>query len=124
MAARSVSYGGGLVALAAAAGVALSLYAYFLRASIAGSVGLLIVIGTTAVMLVAALVLAGLPRLPRWLRALLWFGVVVDALGTGFAAWLLELDLLIAFMGVVLLCWLLHLLSGGRSAAPARPAHA
>jgi hypothetical protein len=107
-----------LLAVAAAAGTALSIYAYFNSESVNHTAGVLLVIATAAVMVIAALALAGLRFLPRWLRAIGLVLLLIDIVGTGLAAWFLELELLMAFMGVALLGWLLHLIVGSRKPRP------
>lgn len=112
------AYGMLLLAVAAAAGTALSIYAYFNSEAVNHTAGVLLVIATAAVMVIAALALAGLRFLPRWLRTIGLVLLLIDILGTGLAAWFLELQLLMAFMGVALLGWLLHLLTGPRKPRP------
>ncbi|HEY1933277.1 MAG TPA: hypothetical protein VGG99_14795 [Acetobacteraceae bacterium] len=112
------AYGMLLLAAAAAAGTALSIYAYFNSEAINHTAGVLLVIATTAAMVIAALAVAGLHFLPRWLRALSLVLLLIDVIGTGIAAWFLETQLLIAFMGVALLGWLLHLIAGPRELRP------
>ncbi len=123
VAAASRSLGGWLVALGAAAALVTSVVGYFASQALGGTVGELIVIGATVILLAAALVLSLARALPRWLRVLLWAGVLIDAAGTFFCAWLLESQWLMAFMALALLGWLGHVtLGGGR--AQGRPAHA
>ena len=110
-----------LLALAAAAGTGLAIYAYFYNEGINHTDGVLLVMGTSAIMAVAAVVLAWFPRLPRWLRGIGLLLVLIDIAGTALAAWFLETQLLMAFMGVALLGWLLHLVAGPPRVPRRRP---
>jgi len=104
--------GAGLIAIAAAVGLAISVYNYLMPvsllepdSSVTGTAGALLVVASSAIILVAALVLAAGSG-GRALRAFLVAGCLVGVLGTGFAAYLLDtLPLLIA-MAVCLIGWL------------------
>ncbi|HSV01780.1 MAG TPA: hypothetical protein VLI41_01115 [Phenylobacterium sp.] len=101
-------YGRWLMALAAAAGLVVSLVAYFNRGGgIAHTGGAALVIASTAILLVAALVLALALAAPAWLRGLLLAGCLLDLLGTGLAAFFLHAWLLLALMIIGLVGWLL-----------------
>lgn len=112
--------GGWLVVGASAAGLVLALLAYFVDWGVNHTIGALIVTITTAIMLAASLLVA-LARLPRWLRILLLLGIAADIIGTGVAAYFLETDILLGFMGLAAIGFVVMLF--GR-AAPARPAAA
>ncbi|MET4632337.1 MULTISPECIES: hypothetical protein [Kaistia] len=118
MSTRSASLstsGAWLMALAALAGLAVSIANYFNRDSgIAGEPGTLLVIASTAIMLVAALILARASRLGGFLRGFLVIGCLVDIFGTGFAAYLLESQALLWLMVAGLVGWLLHVFGPAR----------
>ncbi len=111
-----------MLALAAAAGTALSIYAFFLSAGISHTQGIASLIGSNAIMVVAALAIATAPGIPRLLRGIILFLLLIDILATGIAAWFLESWVMMAFMAVALLGWFLHLLFGPRR-QPAPPPH-
>jgi len=114
-------YGIWLTALAAAAGLVVSLVAYFDRGGgIDHTGGAALVIVSSAILLLAALVLALAPGAPGWLRGLLLAGCLLDLLGTGLAAFFLHAWLLLALMAVGLLGWLVAMFAGGSTAAAAR----
>ncbi|HTW71893.1 MAG TPA: hypothetical protein VME47_18555 [Acetobacteraceae bacterium] len=112
---RRAAHGLLLLALAATAATALSIFAYFNSEAINHTAGLLLVICTSAVMAVAALALGTMRFFPRWLRATGLLLLLIDIFGTGIAAWFLEARGLLALMGVALLAWLLHLATGPRT---------
>lgn len=112
-------YGLLLLALAAAAGTALSIFNYYVDIGINHTDGVLVVILTTALMWIAALFLAAARSLWSWLRALLLFLLLIDIIGTGVAGYFLESQVLMAFMGVAFLAWVAHVLFGpGRRPRP------
>ncbi|WP_297691913.1 hypothetical protein [Phenylobacterium sp.] len=111
------------MAIVAAAGLIASLFAYFQRGGgISHTGGAALVIVSTAIMLVATLVLALAQGAPGWLRGLLLAGCLIDDLGTGLAAYFLHAWLLVALMVVGLAGWLIAMLAG-RGGAAAREAH-
>lgn len=112
-----------LIALGAAIGLAVSVYNYFSPlgflspySNTAGTAGALLVVGSTAIMLVAGLVLATLPR-SRALVVFALLGCLVDILGTGFAALLLDSLPLLAAMVIAAVGWLMWVF--GRRPTPA-----
>ena len=107
-----------LTALAAAAGTALAIHAWFFSEGINHTDGVLVVMCSSALVAVAAMFIAGVRRVPSWLRALVLLGMLFDIFGTGIAAWFLETQVLMAFMGVALLGWVLHLAAGPGRAPP------
>lgn len=110
-----VTSGAWLMALAALAGLAVSIANYFSRDSgIAGEPGTLLVIASTAILLVAAVILARAARLGGFLRGFLVIGCLIDIFGTGFAAYLLESQALLWLMAVALVGWLLHVFGPAR----------
>lgn len=103
------SLGAWIMALAALAGLIVSILNYFNRDSgIAGEPGTILVIVSTAILLAAALVLTRAGGLPAFLRWFLVIGCLVDILGTGFAAYLLESQALLLLMLPALVGWVLH----------------
>lgn len=109
------SWPGLTIAIAAAIALALILIDYFLpHGTIAHSWGALLVVISTALMLVAALAI-GLAALPRWLRLLLEVLLILDILGSGVCAWFLETYVILALMIVALIAWLAQI--GRRSAS-------
>jgi len=111
---RRPAYGLLLLALAAAAGTALSIFAYFHSEAISHTAGVLLVMCTSAAMAAAALALGTMRCFPRGLRGIGLVLLLIDIFGTGIAAWFLESQVLMAFMGVALLGWILHLATGPR----------
>ncbi|WP_201403325.1 hypothetical protein [Kaistia sp. 32K] len=106
--------GAWIMALAALAGLIVSILNYFNRDSgIAGEPGTILVIVSTAILLVAAVILAR-ARPGAFLRWFLVIGCLVDILGTGFAAYLLESQALLLLMLAALVGWILHV-AGRRS---------
>ncbi|WP_274426154.1 hypothetical protein [Chelativorans sp. YIM 93263] len=113
----------GLIALGAAAGLALSIFAYISRSSgINGTAGALLVIASTAAILLAALALTCWPAMRGWLRGTLLFLLLLGILGTGLAAHFLASVWLQVAMAVCLIGWLLAIM--GRKERPARHAYA
>jgi hypothetical protein len=110
-----------LIALGAGLGLLVAIYNYFSPAGFlspisdtAGTPGALLVIGSTAIMLVAGVVLAMEPRS----RFLTWFAVVgcfIDIIGTSFAAMLLDSTPLLICMAISAIGWLVWMF-GPRSA--------
>jgi hypothetical protein len=79
-----------------------------------GTLGALIVVGSTALMLVAAAAV--------WLgyaRKTLMVLILLDILGTGFAAYMLEANVLVGFIALASIAWLIGVFAGGRPRAPA-----
>ncbi len=111
---RLTKYGIWLVALAAVVGLILSVIAYFIpHGPIAASWGALLVIVSTALMLIAAVLIA-LAQIPQWLVILFEVLIILDIIGTGVCAYFLEAYALLAFMVIALVGWALQPLSGSR----------
>lgn len=103
----------GLIALGAAAGLALSIFAYVERSSgINGTAGAMLVVASSAAILLAALALASWPGMWRGLRGLLLFLLLLGILGTGLAAYFLMSIWLLVAMAVCLIGWLLAISRG------------
>jgi hypothetical protein len=109
---RQSSWGLLLLALAAAAGTALAIYSYFLDLGINHTDGVLVVIGSTVIMWIAALVLAWARGMWWWPRGIIVVLLLLDVVGTGVAGYFLEKQVLMAFMGVAFLGWLAHVVLG------------
>ncbi|MGN6374520.1 MAG: pyrroloquinoline quinone-dependent dehydrogenase [Sphingomonas sp.] len=103
----------------AAVAVLLAIYGYVWAWGISGSLGALIVLGSTAILLLAVL-LVSFAKLPRWLAILLHVGIALDLIGTGAAAYFLESYWLLGFMVVTAIGWLGFLFGGGREASRSR----
>ncbi len=111
--------GNWLLVLAAAIAVAVSIFDYFWTGNgIHGTPGALLAALSTGAMLVAAAAMALIPDLPRWLRGILLVLIALDVLGTAFAAYMLEANILVAAMGLAAIGWIAHLTvsSGTREA--------
>lgn len=103
-------YGAFLMLIATLAGLATALYDYLApNTGITGTIGALLVLCTTFVLLLGILAVTPLRR-PRWLIGLLNLGIVVDAAGSGFASWLLESHLLTGLLGLTLIGWIIHII--------------
>lgn len=101
-----------LIIVGSLLGLLISIYNYFSPAGFlsplsdtAGSAGALLVIGSTALMLIAGLVL--LSGRFNVLAIVAIAGVLLDILGTGFAAMLLQSPPLLVAMAVAGIGWLL-----------------
>jgi hypothetical protein len=107
--------GGWLLLGSGAAGFLLSLIAYFRRDSgINHTPGALIVIISTALLVLAALALTRLAR-PAWARGMLTACLLLDVLGTGVAAWFLHAWALLAVDVLAALGWLIMVSPGSRA---------
>ena len=107
---NSQDWGGWLLIAAAVLGFLVALYDFFLAWGISYSIGSGIVVFSTAVMTVAALVIV-LARPARWVRIVLGIGLVLDFLGTALAAYFLDSYLLTVLALVAGLGWLIFVLS-------------
>jgi hypothetical protein len=115
--------GAWLMLIGSAGSLIASLIYYFWRGDgIAYTVGAGIVIGASAVMLIATLVMAIAVRRPWGLSAFLNIGTCVGVLGTGFAAWMLEANWVLGLMCLVGLGWLIHVILDPR-AEPVAPSN-
>jgi hypothetical protein len=107
---NSEKWGGWLLIAAAALGFLVALYDFFLAWGISYSIGSGIVVFSTAIMTVAALVIV-LVRPARWVRIVLGIGLVLDFLGTALAAYFLDSYLLTVLSLIAGLGWLIFVLS-------------
>jgi glycerol-3-phosphate acyltransferase PlsY len=121
---KPAAYGAWLVAIAAIVGFLASLMAYFTpHGPIAQSWGALLVLVSTALLLVA-LVLIARVSIPRWFFSVLEVLIVLDILGIGFCAYFLEAHVLFFFMAIALLGCILYVWRGDSPRAKGRNAHA
>jgi hypothetical protein len=103
--------GAHILLIAAAAALAISVFDFFWTGNgIHGTAGAgLVVISSALMVAAAALILAA--RMSRPQRGLLVVLVALDIVGTAFAAYLLEADLLLAAMAAAAVGWIVHLAS-------------
>lgn len=78
---------------------------------IAYTPGTYLVLISTALLLLGSLLLALARGMPRWLGGLVAFLILLDLLGTGLAAYLLQAEWLLGCMGVGLVAWLVHVIA-------------
>jgi hypothetical protein len=108
--------GQGLIAVTALIGLVITFVAYFLpHGTIAHQWGTLIVLVSTALMVMAALLILFQP-MPGWLVTTFRVLIILDILCTGICAYFLEFYTLLALMAVALIGWLIQ--RGGRSHYP------
>jgi len=105
----SPAYGTWLLDLASVVGLGASI-AYFLWPGdgIAGTPGVILVMVTLALMVLASLALSIWPAMARWLRGVLLFLILLDIVGTGFAGYMLEAWWIVGAMAVALIAWIVH----------------
>jgi hypothetical protein len=116
-------YGRWLLLASAVGGVAAAAVAMFREGNgIAYSGGAILVLVSTALLLVAALILCLYRSRPRWLTVLLAALMLLDLIGTGLAAYFLEAQALLALMALGLVGWLVFVLVDPGDARRAPPA--
>jgi quinoprotein glucose dehydrogenase len=100
--------------IVSALGVAMSIFNYFWTGNgIHGSLGALIVIGSTVLMAIAAAAIAfGVAS--GWVRSVLAVLILLDILGTGFAAYMLDAWVLVGLMVLAFIAWLVSAFADGR----------
>ena len=103
---------------ASALALIMSLVDYFTpHNGINGTLGVGVVIASTALMLIASAAIAfGFAR--GGVRTTLMVLILLDILGTGFAAYMLDSNALLAFMALALLAWLFAIFARGRARTP------
>jgi quinoprotein glucose dehydrogenase len=99
-----------LLPLAALIGLGAALFDYFYPDNgIHGTGGVLLVIASTAVMLILALALVRWGAAKRWAHGVLLVLLVIDIAGTGLAAYLLEAWWILGAMALALIGWLIDI---------------
>lgn len=113
--ARANDYGAWLLAAAALVGLCLSVFYYLAGSGIHGTPGTVLVIVSTALLLGASLVMALYRSKGLALRIFLDVATVLDVLGTGLAAYMLDAYPLVALMVIGFIGWLIHMIAGPRN---------
>lgn len=107
MGTRSAAAAGNwLIAAAAVAGLAVSIFNYLQPDGIGGIGGALLVIASSALILAASAVRALLTQ--PWLQISIGVLLFLGIIGTGLAAYMLEAWLLLALMALAMIGWLIH----------------
>lgn len=121
---RAGAFGAWLLCLAALVAVVLAAIGAFSAGNgIAFTPGSYLVLVTSALLLVGGLFLAFGHHLPRWIVVVMAILVLLDILGTGFAAWLLETNILLGAIAVAGLAWLIYIaIDPARESRPSTPA--
>ncbi len=70
---------------------------------------MVLVVVSTALMVLAAGSLTLWPAMPRWLRGVLMVLILLDVFGTGLASYMLEAWWLVGAMALALIGWIVHL---------------
>ena len=103
-------YGTSILLLGALIGLAEAIFDYFWTGNgIHGTAGVVLVIVSAALMVLAAGALTLWPAMPRWLRGVLLFLILLDVFGTGLASYMLEAWWLVGAMALALIGWIVHL---------------
>lgn len=106
------TYGLWVLALASLIAFAVTIYNFFDKSNgIHGTEGALLVVVSTALMLIASLVISVGRVRPRWFRVLLEVLILLDILGTGLAGYLLESWALVGLMVIALIGWLVYVVT-------------
>lgn len=101
--------GAWIVAVAGLIAFIVCLVDYFTpHGAIAQAWGTLLVVASTGLMLIAGFLLA-LIAMPRWLVVLFEVLLILDVLGTGFCAYMLEAPAVLFLMAIALIGWVVHL---------------
>lgn len=109
---QGTAYGAWLLLATAVIALILAAVATFNEGNgIAYTPGTYLVLISTALLLLGSLLLALARGMPRWLGGLLAFLLLLDLLGTGLAAYLLQTEWLLACIGAGLLAWLVHVVA-------------
>jgi len=94
-----------LLVIAALISFIILLIEYFVpHGTIAHSWGALLVVISTALMVIAGALIA-LKAVPHWLAVLFEILIILDIIGTGICAWFLETPVVLALMVVALIGW-------------------
>lgn len=106
---RRSDAGAWMITLSALIGFFVAIYNYNASDNgISGTPGALLVVASTIALIVAGFIL-GRDMGGRILHVILAFLALLGILGTGFAAWLLESNVLIVLMALCLTGWLIRL---------------
>jgi hypothetical protein len=109
-------WGGFLILLAGLLGAAIAWYGYNTASTgIDHSGGVLLVLATSLLMVLGALVVLIFGS--GAIAGLFLFLVLLDILGTGFAGYMLESDLIMAAMGLAAIGWLVRITGGSSRVA-------
>lgn len=109
---QGTAYGAWLLLAISAIALILAAVATFNEGNgIAYTPGTYLVLISTALMLLGSLLLALARSMPRWLGGLLTFLLLLDLLGTGLAAYLLQAEWLLGAVGAGLVAWLIHVVA-------------
>ena len=112
---RSVGW---LLVATSALSFAMSLIDYFTPENgIDGTSGVVLVVISTFLMLAASAAISS-DFAHGWARTILTFLILLDVLGTGLAAYMLEASVLLSLMVTVLIAWLFGAFAGGQSRPP------
>jgi quinoprotein glucose dehydrogenase len=115
--------GAWLLCLGALIALLISIFDFFWTGNgIHGTGGVLLVVVSSAVMLILGLALERWRAASSWAHGILLAVLLVDILGTGFAAYMLEAWWVLAFMVVALAGWLVDLTMGVAPTMKAAPA--
>jgi hypothetical protein len=110
MSGPAARYGTGLLVLGSLIGLGAALFDYFWTGNgIHGTPGALLVVITIALMFLGAAALTFWPAVPRWLRGILLFLILLDICGTGFAAYMLEAWWVVGAIALALLGCIVYL---------------
>ena len=111
---RPTPYGSWLMTIAAATAFILLLIDYLVpHGTIAHTDGALLVVISTALMFIAALLIT-LDAIPRWLVVLFEVLIILDIIGTAICAYFLETYVVLALMVLALIGWIALLSSNAR----------
>ena len=106
----------GIFLLAVLIALCLVLYDFFTVGSgIEYTIGDLIVICSTALLLCVGALLVFVPAVPWWLLLLLNLAILADIIGSGVAGYFLETDFVMGLLGVALLAWIALLVTRPRA---------
>ena len=121
--AQRPSFATWLLPVAAVLALAIAIFEYFWTGNgIHGTPGALLVVISSAALLLFAAWLALRPATPRWLRVVLHAGVVVDIAGTALAAYLLHAAWLVGAMALALIGWIVSIVPARTTARAPAPA--
>ncbi|WP_018697694.1 hypothetical protein [Amorphus coralli] len=116
-------YGAWLLCIAALAALIIAVFDTVNAGNgIAFTPGAYLVVATTALLLIGSIGLLISTSLPRWMTVILSILVLLDILGTGFAAWLLQAPALLAAVSAAGLGWLIYIvIDPSREHRPSQP---